>query len=959
MTENRYQQRLSPGSAAAQGPHSTATVNNFYGARPYSIDEIPVLGSPDLQWLMAQPSRLLDARSRVVDFIGRHAELRRLEQWRDSDETRLSVLLLHGLGGQGKTRLAAEFAERSRSTELPAGQRWHVLRARLPGGPIGSASPPATDHAGILLVVDYADRWAHSDLARLFYDPVLHQPLPVRVLLIARTVRWYAAMRGELNERRVPAEDLLLLSLTSDRLAVFAAARDRYARPDLYDLPDPSSVQVSGSLDNPDFGLTLTLHAAALVAVDAHARGRRPPNSPHELSAYLLDREYQAWQRLFDAGQHGQDYQTRPSVMARTVFTATLTGAVGHDTGIQALRTLEFSGQLQEILLDHRFCYPPIDREQVLEPLYPDRLAEDFLALLVPGHEVTGYDPDPWSQGVPAALLTAGNGLRPALAPRVLTFLAAATDRWPHLGDKVLYPLLATDPTLVLDGSSAALTALAGIKDLNVTALEGVAEAIKDRAAYTRQVDLDVGIAAITQRLTEHRLATSEDPADRAYLYVSLGWRLANAGHHQEAIEAAEQAVAIYRQHAGTDPDMHLPGLVVALNHISVWWSELGQRARALAAAQEAAGVATRLARADRSALLARSFGNLGIRLIETDQPRQALTAFRKAIRLGRRLARKALRGRVVADADDINHLVELAGALQGLGTVLGRLGKPKRGLAAIQESIVIHRRLSKTDPGAHLPNLALTLISLGIRMLELGWAEQAVAALEEAVAIHRQLAEVNPDAHLRNLAIALCALAGALAQLGQPSLVLPVTLEAVDLSCRLLETTPVVVQPLLTRLVFILAESLMALGQPERALPVLEEIEVRYRRLAAVDPNDHVPHLAELLGVSSALLAVQHRLAPALAATAEAAALYRGLAEANPAAHQPGLARALYVYALMRVGENVELPEARRAATDSIAIYRQLAQRRPEVFTVELRAAEFVLAAFATEPETNSSTVD
>lgn len=945
MTENRYQQRLSPGSAAAQGPHSTATVNNFYETRRYSIDEIPALGSPDLQWLMAQPSRLLDARSRVVDFIGRHAELLRLEQWRDSAEVRLSVLLLHGPGGQGKTRLAAEFAERSRHTELPAEQRWHVLRARLPGGSIGLAPPPATDHAGILLVVDYADRWAHSELARLFYDPVLRQPLPVRVLLIARTVRWYAAIRGELAERPVPAEDLLLPPLTGDRLAVFTAARDRYARPDLYDLPDPVSVQVPGPLDSPDFGLTLTLHTAALVAVDAYARNRRPPSSPHELSAYLLDREYQAWQRLFDAGQHGQDYQTRPSVMARTVFTATLTGAVGHDTGIQALRTLDFSGQLQEILLDHRFCYPPIDREQVLEPLYPDRLAEDFLALLVPGHEVTGYDPDPWSQGVPAALLTAGNGLRPALAPRVLTFLAAATDRWPHLGDKVLYPLLATDPTLALDGSSAALTALAGIKDLNVTALEGVAEAIKDRARYTRHVDLDVGIAALTQRLTEHHLATSEDPADRAYLYASLGWRLANAGHHREAIEAAEQAVAIDRQHAGTDPDFYLPGLVAVLNHISVWWSELGQPARALAAAHEAASVATRLARADRALLLARSFSNLGIRLNQADQPRQALTALRKAVRLWRRLVRKA---------DDTTHLVELAGALHGVGEVLSKLGEPKQALAVTQESIAIHRRLSKTDPGANLPNLALALISLGTRMLELGRAEQAVAALEEAVAIDRQLAKVNPDAHLGNLAMALGALAVMLSQLGQPSLVLPVTEEAVDLSCRLLETNPVVVQPLLTHMVSILAASSIALGQPERALRVVEEIEGQYRHLAAVDPNDHLPHLAELLGVSSALLAIQHRLASALAATEEAVSLYRRLAEASPAAHLPGLARALHAYALMRVGEEIELPQARQAATDSVSIYRQLAQRRPDVFTAELRTAEFVLAATAAMPDPN-----
>ena len=36
---------------------------------------------------------------------------------------------------------------------------------------------------------------------------------------------------------------------------------------------------------------------------------------------------------------------------------------------------------------DHARCYPPADPGLVLDPLYPDRLGEDYLALTLPGHE--------------------------------------------------------------------------------------------------------------------------------------------------------------------------------------------------------------------------------------------------------------------------------------------------------------------------------------------------------------------------------------------------------------------------------------------------------------------------------------------------------------------------------------------------------------------------------------------
>lgn len=380
----------------------------------------------------------------------------------------------------------------------------------------GAAASP-DDAAGVLLVVDYADRWVHSELERLLSEPLLHQQRPTRVLLIGRTVRWFAALRGSLGERRAAVDDLLLPDLAVDRPRMFAAARDRYAAPDLYGVPDASGVRPPGSLEHREFGLTLTLHMAALAAVDAHARGQQAPARPHELSAYLLDRERLAWQRLSEAGVHGQDFRTRPSTMAKTVFTAALTGAVSHRTGTRALRTLEVPGDPQELIADHRFCYPPADRDLVLEPLYPDRLAEDFLGLLLPGHDITGDDPDPWTLDAPAALTEEGR-LRSVVAPRTVTMLASAAARWAHVGRKVLYPLLRADPGVAVEAGSPALTTLAELGGTNPydgrldAELLSVLEAVEDRLPNGRHADLDIGILALAEVLIPQRLAATTDP---------------------------------------------------------------------------------------------------------------------------------------------------------------------------------------------------------------------------------------------------------------------------------------------------------------------------------------------------------------------------------------------------------------------------------------------------------------
>ncbi|THA75786.1 tetratricopeptide repeat protein [Streptomyces sp. A0592] len=859
MTEPRYEQHVAAGAVAAQGPNATATVNHYYGTRLPAIDALPAPAAPDTAWLMAQPSRLLDARSHVVPFIGRTAELERLRQWRDARDARLSVLLLHAPGGQGKTRLATEFAELSRSPGLPAAERWDVLQAGFRGGLPGPAPSPSAGGAGVLLVVDYADRWAYSELEQLLADPVLHQQRPTRVLLIGRTVRWFAALRGELADRRADAGDLLLPSLDEDRLRMFTAARDRYGASDLYGLPDPADVEPPASLGRRDFGLTLNLHMAALVSVDARARGKRLSLAePHELSAYLLDREYRAWQRLFDAGGQGQDYRTRPAIMAKTVFTAALTGAVDHDTGLAALRSLDLPGHPQDLLLDHRFCYPPSERELVLEPLYPDRLAEDFLGLLTPGHDVSAYDPDPWTSGVPAALL---NGeLRPTVSPRAVTFLASAADRWHHIGERVLYPLLRAQPGIAIAAGSPALTALAALADTRATGAGGAAErggaaaqrippsllaaleAVESHLPSGRHADLDSGILAVIETLIAHRLASTTDLAQRAWLYGTLAWRRANAGRREQAVAPAEEAVRLHRELAGGDPE-HLPQLANALSVLGDRLSAAGRWEEALFLAEESVAISRRLAASDTAHQdrLADSLAGLGNRLSRHGRTEEALAVTQEAAGLYGRLC----------EADPV-YRPDLAGLLNNLGMRLLDAGRVEEGLGAAEEAVELYRRLSDADPDAERHHFAMSLANLGLALRASGRSEEGLEIAEVATDLYRGLAEANPAAHQPDLTTALINLGTFLGDLGRGEEALAPAEEAVAIQRQLAETDFAAHCLDLAKVLNNLGTRLLALGHEERALAVTREADDLYRRLALAHPTVDLPEHAD----------VRHRLA-------------------------------------------------------------------------------------------------
>jgi hypothetical protein len=441
--------------------HAPITTNVYGGDGPAFLVETPPPELPhevaDLVALREQPSKLLNARRRVIPFSGRSRELGELATWRDEGPRR-AARVIHAPGGQGKTRLAARAAEHAAS----AG--WTVGWARHRTDTSGGGAPLTVDPNGcLLIVVDYAERWPLSHLQALLARYARYAG-PLRILLLARSLTWWTTAEALCDELGIITGDPVPLAPLAGpaRQALFDAACRRFA--EVCGVPAPAELTVPGGPADRAYGSVLTLHMAALAVIDAKARDQAPPERARDLSRYLLNREFRYWTAL-----HGEQ---RCATAARTAFVAAITGALPPHAGAALLARTglpEATGtSAQQVLDAHARCYPPTTAGTVLEPLYPDRLAEDFI-----GYTLRTDQPDsladPWCAGSLTRVFAREAGQVPAHAGRGLIFLAAATATWPHVG-KALRALLHADPTLAVDAGGPALMAITPHADATIAA---------------------------------------------------------------------------------------------------------------------------------------------------------------------------------------------------------------------------------------------------------------------------------------------------------------------------------------------------------------------------------------------------------------------------------------------------------------------------------------------------------
>lgn len=876
-----------------------------------------------------QPSWLLAAQHEVVPFGGRESTLAALASWRDDDWNGPLVKLVHGPGGVGKTRLARQFG--GQTTNVPGwrvGVAGHVSASRRPRRTAKSDKGdvrPGPDQTwrdfeqgvadrGFVLVVDYADRWPVNDLVNLIAE-CQHRGRG-RILFLARAAGpWWDALRLALGDLGVDSDALLLGSDSRDRVAAFTEARDSFAT--FLGVADAELIEPPANLSSEPFGLVLTQHMAALAAVDARRRTATSPQDLVGLTTYLLGREREYWQKLGTADD-GR-LTTSRHLLSRAVYVATLAGPLEHTAGCSVLSQIGIAtGQaaIEQVLADHAVCYPAAEPRTVLEPMYPDRLGEDFVALSSPGHDIA-FPTDAWVTPTMLRALLSGSGARPATwTGPVLTTMIEVAARWPHFATGYVSPVLTSQPECVLTTDAAALVRLAEIGEISLDIF-----CLIEETTPTEESSLDVGLAAIARRILDN-LNTIE--SDRQIeLLPKLAKRFLNSRQHNAALSCMTELVRLLRPRAESDAARR-PELAQALANLGATSYSCAQAAAAHVAARESLGLWEDLAKGDPGkydSQIAHALDILGAAYAETGQPLVAVPHARRSVAIYRRLFEN--------DSDSATK--NLALALSHLSNGLSALDMSEEALAAIEEAVSsLEPEAGQSASELHQGELANLLMSLDVALRRLGRIDEALIVATRTVGIYRSLAESHGAKYEFELAISLSNLGSRYRVLGSLGNAKTVGDEAVAILEQMAPSYQKIRRLDLAKALNNLSATCSDLGYPEKALAIVERAIRIYRELGNEGSAGHFSDFAIALAGASRILAILGRHDESITAYFEVVDIHHRLAVDGPAIHKHAEAKALHWLSVL-LNRNQHLEQAIAVGTAAIATYRQLDDSSPD----------------------------
>jgi hypothetical protein len=812
-----------------------------------------------------------------MEFTGRGGELAELAAWRDSREG-FSVMLVAGEGGQGKTRLARQFAAQARRAGWTAGFLTARATGTAPGGggdqmrsTVEMARRVREATRPVLLVADYAETRPDEIIA---IADILVSSLPahpVRVLLLSRTAgAWWANMTETLGPHLTSRISLAPLTEAGQtRHDAYVTAVTGLAR-HLAALPDSPAERAPGqpwsalaeqlaaqppALDDPRLGNALALQITALISLLAAAAGQEPGGALGERELVGHERSYlrraAVKRRLFNPGvlSDRSDDDER-AAEAWAALEGALAGIIllgpCDARHAQAISTLASDARADDVVNWLAALYPPPDEGFSLGAVQPDRLAELLLGPILtrqPGLlGQIGALAEMADDGYTALFTLLRTAAHPAFSQvgeQAADLIASRPDPFAVAAPVLIATLPQTGPLrdglLHLGQKDAAIFRQSAYKALDQLPETSVSGALFSAALTTV-------MAEVIRELAEGNCSVFLP--DLAVLLTQQGVRLTDAGQRQAALAPTQEAADISRQLARDNPDRYLLFLAGALANLGARLAEAGERQAAVAPAQEAADISRQLARDNPDGYLPRlamTLNNLGNQMAEAGERQAAMAPAQEAADISRQLAR---------DNPDA-YLPDLAVSLTNLSTRLADAGQLKAAVTSAQEAADISRQLVRDSPDAYLPYLATSVHKLGVQLAAAGQLQAAFAATQEAVTIRRQLARDHPDAYLPYLAKSLDNLGAQMAHAGQCETAIMPAREAVDAYRQLARDYPEAYRPYLvvslTHLGVWLAES----GQRQAAVAPAQEAADTLT--LNDDSPDTFPELAALLNTLGA----------------------------------------------------------------------------------------------------------
>ena len=895
------------------------------------------------------PLQMIQTRYGVVPFCSR-PEYRELKEWAvgtaksSGGKPDVSVAVLTGAGGAGKTRMAAQLCHDLEVLGWYTG--FAPAKSAMENDELTYLAELTTE---LLVVVDYAEESRQEQLAALL-RALRGRRSPTRIVLTARGIdSWWEDFREDLESDGIQLEQVLVKELEPrpDPVLLYRQAVRRFSK--VINGVNPPEVEIPEHTG--DTALDIVLRAWLAViddggiqgpqSEDSVERGARSvrsanPNSRDSLYDRVLRLEFKRW-KVFPELQEislkhlrriaatlsllapessqvddvlsrlpeWRDEHLRRSNLAE-LLTTTLMRSAG-DGGIslrpdpvaEHLILSVFGGEVDQV--DAVLPGDPLNVPGINEPDASDGTVIRALML--------GQQAQNLSQVITRAASQDGSSaLR--LALRVMKAC-------PHLWSSALEVALAQGGPFV-EALEQSITS--GV-DLPFNEIE---RAIPLGHSVLR------GVALAAMKCLED--SSECDPAKRAIYLHGLANRLSEVGQSAEALKALREAVRLYRELVQNSSEDYNSGLATLLASLAKVLSEAGFQDDAVEVGREAVEYNLTLARtcpAKYVPELAASLDNLAVFFSAAGFRDKALEVVLEATKLYRTLA---------TESPEV-YTSDLVTSLNIQALRLAELGYRDDALKVAQEAVDLCRDLVDASPALYASKLAALIDNLAARLSDVGRWDDALNYAQKAAGLYRELVKVSPAVHTPELAVSLNNLAGFLLKVGGRGEAVKIAREAVGLYRDLVNISASAYTPKLSASLDVLSSSLLSVECLEEALEVAQEGERLRRGLMEVSAREHAPGLAKSLGNLASLLSVMGRLDQALEAAQEAVDLRRVLVQNSPRVYTSDLARSLNSLATI-LSDVGRLDEALEVVQEAVELKRALVEASPEVYSSALVAS-------------------
>lgn len=755
-------------------------INLIVGSDSLSFDATPAKRLPTISERRANkrfdtPSSLLKWNAFLTHLEGRKEELAYLEnwwKWGEEKQVSTSCLLIHGEGGVGKTRLAAEFAQGLNKDDWTSGfinlnnENNHCIWQ--------------CGNRGILLIIDYPEEQS-SHLERLLtqLNTLDTKGKQLRILLLSRNYDYVHKLGLRAENLFYPALTLPRLSRELGGYSLLKSAwqaitdikrEEKGEAPDIEPLPlteEHFDDWLKGEARNA-YSVNQTplmiLALAYFLAANEHQYFTNITTLNHrKLIRYLTEREVSKIKA--EISRHNQELDSNDpdtsliSTKAALLIKALAAISKGFDAQNLNYTIEEIQFEKCQFKLPNVMDFKSLSlwEDGGLQPLEPDILAADFFSYVL--EENSSPNEISW--------------IFSALGFKNFRELSkhSVIERLQTFG-KLIYDINSLNRFQCADSPCVywewpIKPFLAELKELP-DVCKIIAENLPQQITETLRPILIVA--------TESCLKQEHAKARQALHLMNLGQLLFNSGEFEKAKIHLEKASGNYNSLAKKNPHDFDAFKALSFLKYSNCLSELGETKVAYLIVSEAIRVYRKLV--EKHPLLylkeyALAYSTLSNTLSFLGRLDESVEAINQSIKAIKYLSKKY----------SVDCQIELAEYRYNLANRLIELNRIQEGANILIDVASVASNLSAKSPEVHEPFLAQALNDLGASQIQTKQYSEGLLSIEKAISIRSYLAKLSPKEYQIKWSRSLFNLASLKFELGHYDDALSIVLKVIDIT--------------------------------------------------------------------------------------------------------------------------------------------------------------------------------